>query len=360
MPHYSSAAIFARHRRDLVGDLAFLLDQRWTTNDEESKKQQEEEKQSGTISSHRRRRSFTPTGVMLKNKRHRRRKSKSTWGDVHANFTESRREESALRFPTSRNSIQRRSSTNSDLESVTSATQQESPYLSSREFLSPTSSEFHDEDEERKFWTNTTRSQTETATTSQDVLSPTTKNRSNLSPDVSSTLRRYQTDSSLHYSNNLSLAALRGRRSSEEAAKKTEEGNAEEENTTQGITHQANELGRDLGIPVHEIDSQLRKKQPVLSIVKRGVIFLFAIVLLLPIKLQEFAIDEALPISFAFLVLADIGIDLDDEWMEIMVQGVILLVLFSLLVSIAFLFRWNVVRNLKKVKEDHHTTSRAK
>eukprot|EP00968_Pinguiococcus_pyrenoidosus_P005442 scaffold349_cov244-Pinguiococcus_pyrenoidosus.AAC.4 len=126
----------------------------------------------------------------------------------------------------------------------------------------------------------------------------------------------------------------------------------------------------------YTVGRELRRRPWPLKIMTRCLLGLLALVVLLPEPMQDLFLDEGktrrsrsppprivavsdaafsfccagLPIGFAFFVVADIGLDLSNDYWNVVVQCILLIIAFFIVMSVVFVVHRSIEASLHKIR----------
>ena len=105
-----------------------------------------------------------------------------------------------------------------------------------------------------------------------------------------------------------------------------------------------------LNSPYAVVGKLLRSRPCAIKWITHCCLCIFAFVALAPEPLQEMVLEEGLPMGFAFFVLADLSLGIDDDFGELVVHGIFALLIVVALLAMAVSVHMNIVWNLEKVQ----------
>eukprot|EP00968_Pinguiococcus_pyrenoidosus_P006902 scaffold458_cov206-Pinguiococcus_pyrenoidosus.AAC.3 len=105
------------------------------------------------------------------------------------------------------------------------------------------------------------------------------------------------------------------------------------------------------GMTAQELANELQRRSLPMKWATRALLAAFAVVVLLPEPFQDLLLEEGLPIGFAFFVLADTGLPIQIQIVEIFVNAVLLLTFVLLLLSLIFIVQRSIVRKIEVLKK---------
>ena len=73
----------------------------------------------------------------------------------------------------------------------------------------------------------------------------------------------------------------------------------------------------------------------------------FSALIIMPEPLQDVFVEEGLPLAFAFFAIADLGINLEDEFLEAALQSLILLAFLSILLVLVIMVHRSIQQNIR-------------
>uniref|UniRef100_A0A7R9U4Y8 Uncharacterized protein n=1 Tax=Pinguiococcus pyrenoidosus TaxID=172671 RepID=A0A7R9U4Y8_9STRA len=103
--------------------------------------------------------------------------------------------------------------------------------------------------------------------------------------------------------------------------------------------------------PAHDIGRKLRSRTAPMKCATRILLGTLAMVVLLPEPVQDLFLEEGLPLAFAFFVLADLGLPISEDFLELLVNCLLLLVSILLFLALVVMVQRSIVQKLSQLKE---------
>jgi len=105
--------------------------------------------------------------------------------------------------------------------------------------------------------------------------------------------------------------------------------------------------------PARDLGKKLRKRTLPMKCATRALLGTLALVVLLPEPVQDLFLEEGLPLGFAFFVLADLGLPISEDFLEVLVNCLLLLVSILLFLALVIIVQRSIVQKVAQLKREY-------